>query len=415
MPSVLVIGGGLAGLAASAALGSAGFDVELREARGFLGGRAASFPLGPDDSELIDNCQHVLLACFTNLLDLYRRMGVEDRIRFDREFYFVEPGGRVSALRRGLGSFLRMSFLGAADKIAVARGLAAIARERNRRDDLDRISMLEWLTEKRQTQRAIERFWRQILVSAVNEDLDHIAARHGFLVFWLGFLADARFCRMGLPAVSLGELYRAEKLPNVTVRLRCPVERIPIENGRATGADYTILAVPFERVPALAPELSLEVGGFEHSPITGVHLWFDRPVMDLPHATLLDRTLQWAFNKSEGRYILAVVSASRSLLETPRAEVIALALRELAEFFPRVGQARLEKAHVIKEARATFSARPGVDALRPLARTVIPNLFLAGDWTRTGWPATMEGAVRSGYLAAEAVTEAAGQRQSFVR
>jgi zeta-carotene desaturase len=157
------------------------------------------------------------------------------------------------------------------------------------------------------------------------------------------------------------------------------------------------------------------LGAFEHSPITGIHLWFDRPVLDLPHATLLDRTIQWAFNKSEGKYVQVVVSASRSLLEMPRAEVIALAVRELAEFFPRVREARLEKAQVVKEARATFSARPGMEASRPPARTAIPNLFLAGDWTRSGWPATMEGAVRSGYLAAEAVAEAEGRPEKFVR
>src|SRR5262245_24495850 len=127
-----------------------------------------------------------------------------------------------------------------------------------------------------------------------------------------------------------------------------------------------------------------------------MYLGFDRPVTELPHATLLDRTIQWMFNKHEVRYIQVVVSASRELVEMPRADVIALALKELAEFFPVVREAKLEKAHVVKEIRATFSARPGLESKRPLSRTKIPNLFLAGDWTRSGWPATMEGAVRSG-------------------
>jgi zeta-carotene desaturase len=155
---------------------------------------------------------------------------------------------------------------------------------------------------------------------------------------------------------------------------------------------------------AVVPDLPLDLAGFDHSPITGIHLWFDRTVTDLPHATLLDRTIQWMFNKSEGRYVQLVVSASRSLETMPRADVIAMALRELAEFFPAVSNAKLEKAHVVKEIRATFSAAPGLESRRPLSRTSIPNLFLAGDWTRSGWPATMEGAVRSGYLAAEAIT-----------
>src|SRR6202167_3706018 len=279
MPSVIVIGGGLAGLSAEAALGSAGVRVEVFEARPFLGGRATSFPLAPSDeaSELIDNCQHVLLRCCVNLVDFYGRLGVRESIRFYREYYSIEPGGRVSTLRRGVlpaplhftGSFLRLRFLDAGDKMAIARGLLALRRERTRRDDLDRISMLEWLREKRQTPRAIERFWRQVLVSAINEDVDRLAARHGFQVFWLGFLARADSYEMGVPA------------------------------------------------PA-----------FEHSPITGIHLWFDRPVTDLPHATLLDRTIQWMFNKSEGRYLQLVVSASRGLAPTSRGDIVALAIRE---------------------------------------------------------------------------------------
>lgn len=376
----------------------------------------------------------MLLACFTNLLDFYSRLGVRNSIRFHREFYFVEPGGRISALRAGLlpaplhllGSFLRLRFLSAADKLAIARGLAALARERHSRADLDRITMLDWLREKRQTVRAIERFWRQVLVSAINEDLDRMAARHGFQVFWLGFMEHARNCRMGLSAVPLGELYGAgawRQLANVNIRFRAPVERFRIEggvasaalaNGETHAADYYVYAAPFERLSGIAPELGLDISAFEYSPITGIHLWFDRPVLQLPQATLLDRTIQWVFNKSGGRYLQAVVSASRGLLAMPRNDVIELAVHELAEFFPAVKTARLEKAHVIKEARATFSAAPGVDALRPPTGTRIPNLFLAGDWTRTGWPATMEGAVRSGYLAAEAVTEAAGEPRTFL-
>ena len=161
----------------------------------------------------------------------------------------------------------------------------------------------------------------------------------------------------------------------------------------------------------MAPDLA----AFEHSPITGIHLWFDRPITDLPHATLLDRTIQWMFNKSGGRYIELVVSASRGLVETRREDVIALAVRELAEFFPAVQAARLEKSHVVKEIRATFSAKPGLEAHRPVNRDAGSRIcFWPGDWTRSGWPATMEGAVRSGYLAAEAVTAQAGKPRSFL-
>ena len=160
--------------------------------------------------------------------------------------------------------------------------------------------------------------------------------------------------------------------------------------------------------------LEANLAHFTHAPITTIHLWFDRPITDLPHATLLDRTIQWFFNKSEGRYVQLVVSASRSLTEMSRNEIIELAVRELGEFFPAAREATLVKAQVIKEVRATFSAAPGLEARRPRAVTPLRNFFLAGDWTRSGWPATMEGAVRSGYLGAEAVTTAAGDARSFL-
>ena len=432
MPTVIVIGGGLAGLAAAAALGGSGYRVDLYESRGFLGGRATSYALPTE--ETIDNCQHILLRCCVNLLDFYTRLGVREQIDFHREFFFIEPGGRTSTFARGLlpkpfhftESFFRLTFLNWADKIGIGRAMLAIRRERNRRTDLDRITMLDWLREKKQTQRAIDRFWNQVLVSAINEDLGRMAASHGFQVFWLGFLARADTYEMGIPAVPLGDLYGSqpwERIGNVELHLRTPVERVLFEGGRAVGvatpegvrtADFYVLALPFERVAGVAPELDLDLTAFEHSPITGIHLWFDRSITTLPHATLLDRTVQWMFNKQDGRYVQLVVSASRSLTNMARGDVIALALKELGEFFPAAREAKLEKAHVVKEIRATFSAKPNLEALRPVADTRFPNLFLSGDWTRSGWPATMEGAVRSGYLAAEAVTRAALQPQPFL-
>lgn len=429
MPTVLVAGGGLAGLAAAAALGSAGYEVDLFEARSFLGGRASSYPVpGAEDSdEVIDNCQHILLRCCVNLLDLYSRLGVADKIQFHREFYFIEPGGRTSVLRAGrlpapfhfTESFLNLSCLTLSEKAALGRGLLLLRKEYRRRKDLDRITMLDWLREKRQPERVIQRFWNQVLVSAINEDLGRMAAIHGFQVFWLGFLTRSDGYEMGVPAVPLGELYGSSSwssLPNVRLHLRRAVQGVGSEGIEVDGvkqqADYYVSALPFERLAPLAPELS--VPELEHSPITGVHLWFDRPITTLPHATLLDRTMQWMFNKDSGRHIQAVVSASRSLVFMSRQDVIALAVKELAEFFPLVCTAHLEKAHVVKEVRATFSATPGLESTRPEAQTRIKNLFLAGDWTRSGWPATMEGAVRSGYLAAEAVTRAAGSPRKFL-
>jgi zeta-carotene desaturase len=277
--------------------------------------------------------------------------------------------------------------------------------------------MLDWLLQKRQTPRAIDRFWRQVLVSAVNEDLDRMAAVHGFQVFWLGFLARADSYEMGIPTVPLGQLYAAgawQRLANVRLHLRSPVERIDGDGflvaGERRAADHYICALPFERMEGVG----LAAPAFEHSPITGVHLWFDREVTTLPHATLLGRTMQWMFNKDRGRYLQLVVSASRELTNIPRNEIVEMALGDLRVYFPRVQEANLVKAHVVKEQRATFSAAPGTESLRPTAQSGPANVVLAGDWTRSGWPATMEGAVRSGYLAAEAVAQRAGRPARFL-
>ncbi|MFN7936633.1 MAG: hydroxysqualene dehydroxylase HpnE [Bryobacteraceae bacterium] len=427
---VAIAGGGLAGLAAAAALGDAGYSVDLYESRPFLGGRATSYPLPAAESgEIIDNCQHILLRCCVNLLDFYRRLGVSEAIQFHKQFYFIEPGGRVSTMQAGMfpaplhftGSFYHLQFLSLAEKVAVGKALLAIRSERLSRNDLDRITMLDWLREKRQPAQAIERFWRQILVSAVNEELDRMAAQHGFQVFWLGFLAASNTYEMGIPAIPLGSLYAADcwaRLPNVRIHFRSPVEEILHSGDRIEGfrlptgivqANAYLSALPFEKLQSLLPSLGVDWSVFSHSPITGIHLWFDRKVTDLPHGTLLDRNLQWFFNKGEGRYLMLVVSASRGMLDMGRNEVIESALQELKEFLPAVRDAKVVKAHVVKEARATFSALPGLEEKRPTARTVFQNFFLAGDWTRSGWPATMEGAVRSGYLAAEAVTTAPGR------
>jgi len=429
MPSVCVVGGGLAGLAAAAALGDAGFQVELFESRAFLGGRATSYPVPGGGGEVIDNCQHILLGCCVNLIDFYERLGVADKVHYFREFVFIEPGGRRSHLRAARlpaplhfsRSFLTMPCFDWRDRVSIARGMLALMRD-VRRTDLDSITMLDWLRERRQTPRAIERFWRQVLVSAINEELDRMAASHGIQVFRLGFLAGSVWSAMGIPAVPLAELYGEDawgRLSNVRIHTRTAVDSVEggltVAGGERRKSDAIVLAVPWERAASLAPHIGLSFEGWDHSPITGIHLWFDRAITELPHATLLDRTIQWMFNKADGRHIQLVVSASRSLAEMPRGEVIDLALRELTEFLPAVSLARLERAHVVKEIRATFSARPGLESARPRAETSDTRLFLAGDWTCTGWPATMEGAVRSGYLAAEAVCRKLGLSRRFLK
>jgi len=433
---ILVAGAGLAGMSAAAALASAGFQVTLFEASGYLGGRACSYPLAPGNaaSPVIDNCRHILLGCCVNLMDFYRRLGVAGKIRFFREYFFMEPGGRVSVLKPSrlpaplnlAGSFSRLRFLSLASKWAVARALAGIRREYGRRSGLDAITMAAWLREKQQPEEAIRRFWRPVIVSAANAAPEAVSAATGLQIFRLAFLDEPKNYELGVPAVPLGELYQLRALEGasrIEVRLRSRVERVALAAGRAAGfvcggelhqGDACILALPFEQVLKVAPELRIDVSPFRHSPITGIHLWFDRPLAGLPQAALLDRTIQWFFSSNGGQYVQLVVSASEALTPLARNEVVALALKELSEFLPGASRAKLLRAHVVKELRATFEPAPGLESARPEPRTAIDGLFLAGDWTRTGWPATMEGAVRSGYKAAEAALARLGAPRRFL-
>ncbi len=320
--------------------------------------------------------------------------------------------------------------------------MLAIARRggQNSGGDAAGKTMLDWLRLHGQSEAAIRRFWGVVLVSALNDELDRIDARYGLDVFWKAFLANRAGYKLGIPRVPLGDLYdgcrAAIERQGGEVALRSPVRRVRIAEGRVAAvemdggyeetADLYVLAVPqnavartscraefTEREPAFANLRNLRV-----SPITGVHLWFDRDVMSEPFLILLDRTTQWIFNKSrlyggpgDGRYLQLVISASYDLLPRPRQEIIDLCLAEIREVLPETRAAKLVKSTVIKEAAATFSPEPGSDRWRPPQRTPLPNLYLAGDWTATGWPATMEGAVRSGYLAAEAILSDAGAPQ----
>ncbi|PYU52414.1 MAG: amine oxidase [Acidobacteria bacterium] len=401
MKSVIVIGGGLAGLAAGVALAESGWRVRLFEQRPFLGGRATSYVL--PDGQHVDNCQHVTLGCCTNLEDFYGRIGAAGKITFFDRLLFLDPQGRRGEMQAGrlpapfhlTWSFAAFAPLTLPDKLSIARAMLDILRTKGKPSDLQEnggISMLEWLRRRRQTKGAIERFWRVVL------------ERRG-----------------------------------VEVVLRTPVRGLKIENGEFAGlrfdegreetADAYVFAVPHTALGELLPQSIKQsdaalanLDKINVAPITGVHLWFDRQVMTDPFLTLLDTTTQWIFNKSalyadsngkekgspEGQYLQLVISASYDLLQKPRQEIIDLCLGELREALPAVRDAELVKATVIKEAAATFSPEPGVHRWRPRQQTSVPRLFLAGDWTDTGWPATMEGAVRSGYLAAEALLRSAG-------
>jgi squalene-associated FAD-dependent desaturase len=439
--TVAIAGGGLAGLAAACALSDAGFHVTLFEKRPFLGGRASSYE-HPGTGEVVDNCQHVLFRCCTNLLAFYQRVGVTQDIRWYDTMTFIEPGGRSTVLRASplpapfhiAPSLFGFPFLSLADKVALGRAVLALMRGEPKDDGR---TFQQWLVQHGQTPGAIENFWKPVLISALSDDLDRVSISSAAQIVRL-YMKSPPARHMGVPTVPLTELYSAAgdyiRARGGELFFRTSVEtfaadssQVNVKIGEQTSAfDYLLAALPFEgldRILPTTPEsapLREQISHFENSPITGIHLWFDRQISDLDHAVLLDRTIQWMFHKSRlqpmragdgansGSYIELVVSSSKSLIEKSRAEIVELALAEVREFFPAAREATLVKSTVIKEVNATYSPRPGIDAHRPQAATPWPRVFLAGDWAATGWPATMEGAVRSGYLAAEAVAKTAG-------
>jgi zeta-carotene desaturase len=440
-----VVGGGLAGLAAACALADSGFRVTVFERRPYLGGRASSYQ-HPGTGEVVDNCQHVLFRSCTNLIEFYERIGVDQQIRWYDQMTFVEPGGRATVMRASPlpaplhtgPSFLHFPFLTSADKLAIARAMVplTITVQKDTGESFE-----QWLQQHRQTPGAIERFWKPILISALSEDLDRISISSAAQVVRESMKSPAAR-HMGVPTIPLTALYHAAgdyiQARGGKLQFRQSLETFQSESssqvklrvGEAEEVfDYLVLALPFEGLDRVLPEtpqaapLREMLSHFESSPITGIHLWFDRQISDLDHAVLLDRTIQWMFHKSRiqpirsqtgngmaigGSYVELVVSSSKSLIEQSRQEIVDLALRELREFFPAARDASLVKSAVIKEVHATYSPRPGIDAYRPASATAWPRVLLAGDWTATGWPATMESAVRSGYLAAEALTRATG-------
>lgn len=439
--SVVVAGGGLAGIAAAVRLAQAGLSVTLVETRKRLGGRATSF-VDPVTGQVLDNCQHVLMGCCTNLLDLYRRLGVEERIEWHKRLYFCGADGRIDILdsddlpapthlTRSMMSFKSLTL---GEKFAIARGMLAIMQlGAEGRRELDRVSFADWLARQNQPQGAIDKYWALVAISAINELPERMAASHAIQVFQEGFLANEGSYVMGLPAVTLVDLYdRAEAVLAAAggrVMLSTSAEGFDFEAGRVKAlridgdrrleADAFVSAVPFDRVAKLAPPEMVAADSrlasldkFTVSPIIGIHLWLkpagDRPVMEMPHVVLMHSPIQWVFNKgfdgcNGGQHLHAVISAAHDMVDKPADALLDLAVGELRKFLPGARDATLAHGRVVKEKRATFSAAPDLEAIRPKAAGAIPNFFLAGDWTRSGWPATMEGATRSGYLAAGAL------------
>ena len=442
-PSALVIGGGLAGIAAAARLAESGWRVTLLEARTSLGGRAFSF-VDPGSGIELDNGQHVIVGACHNLIAFFERIGAGD-------LWHVQPRLNVDVYdhsgRRGklyglggpapahlLAGFVTYRHLSLGDKCRAVRGVIAAMLADRRAHGLDTTSFYEWLRAHGQSERCIDNLWNVIIEGTLNDNIRDVSAAMGLMIIQDGLLKGRREINLGYPKAPLGQ---AVGMPTegylsklgVRTNLGCTVHAIESDadgmvqraaagGDRVFSADAYVSAVPFWILPSLIPEGLAEkapfnsLTGLQASPIVNVHLEYDRAVMEGDFCYFLDSPLQWVFNDSliqgnhlgqDGRRLAVSISAAWDYIDLPRAVLASRITDEMRAAFPKARNAQLVNLTVVKQRNATFRCTPGAQRFRPGPHTASPNLFLAGEWTDTGWPSTMEGAIISGYNAAAAV------------
>lgn len=443
---VAIAGGGLAGIAAAEALSRFPLEVHLFEAKRSLGGRAGAYR-DPHHPSAIDRCQHVAMGCCTNFLGLCQRLEVQDCFRRDTKLHFIDAQGNMHPFAASpwlpaplhlMGAFGRQRYLSKSERRGIAAALWALAPP-SAAEKFATWKMLEWLREQNQSDDAIRRFWEVVLVSALGAPLAEVSFTASRKVFVDGFLSHRHAYEVYVPRTALQDVFDAQAAQRLAERgvhfhRQKSVRQVAYFNSRyqlrLSGGgeerfDNFISAVPWHQAPRifsdilrnLMPKLA-QVSRIESSPISSVHLWLDRPLTRLPHAVLLDRLSQWVFCHGErpwkgttAHYYQVVISASQNLQGRKSDELARCVLRELSQAFRVEPIPYLLDHQLVTEKQAVFSATPQLEELRPAQETILPGMALAGDWTQTNWPSTMEGAVRSGYLAAEAILRKYGYHQ----
>jgi hydroxysqualene dehydroxylase len=444
---VIIIGGGFAGLAAGVALAEGGCRVRLLEQKPYLGGRARSFRETTTGS-VVDNGQHLLMGCYHQTLKFLEAIGARDAISFEPRLHvqFLDPGGRVTELRCPslpspwhllAGVFLSNSFSFGEkiDFLRMGRALRTAESSSEAASAAGRLTVDEWLGRLGQSERLRRRFWDLLCIAAMNEDPQIASAALFERVLRRALFTSPLDSRLGVPRKGLSECYTDAAATAIRnrggqVELRRDVRGFVISEGACKGvrladaavmeADAVVSAVPWYAFPALLPAEVMNsdpffsrLTGLAPAPIISIYLWFDRPVTTLAFAGLRGTTIQWLFNKGRlmgtgESYVSLVLSGAHQHIGRSKEDLRDKALQELASLLPEVRDAKLVHSLVIKERFATFSPGVNVAALRPAAQTPIRGLFLAGDWTDTGLPATIEGAVQSGYTAARKILERDG-------
>ena len=491
--SVVVLGGGVAGISAALYLSEAGFKVTLVESRRFLGGRAFSFTDGKT-GDVVDNGQHVITGGCTRFLDLLERLGARDR-------WFLQPRlhikvrsrqGTEGALRTGrapapfhlLGSLLRYHHLPMADKFRVLTALVRAKLTDRSQPGFEQMTFRDWLVERGQTERAIAKFWNVFVEPVLNDSVSDVSAAMGLMFVQEAMLKGYSDPNIGYPRGGLLPCLgkpAEERLSGLgcKVMLGAPVKRIAVEaggdsfqpasaalpgggsaggvwpgarvmgvelgSGEMVTGDRYVSALPRDVLGTVLPDemagmpVFSRSGKIQQAPIVNVHLWYDRPVMEEDFCAFVDSPLQWVFNKgavsgrsgpergqpagegAAGQRICVSLSAAWEHIDLPREKLAqAIHAEVLAAFCHKGAQQKGDLPNllhwsVVKQRNATIRCLPGVEELRPPSGTPISNLFLAGDWTKTGWPSTLEGAARSGFNAAQAVAASLGATPDPVR
>lgn len=438
--AVAIVGGGLAGMAAALALAERGVRVSLFEAKRALGGRAGSF-VDTKSGQSSDHCRHVSMGCCMNFADFCARTGIAAQFSRETRLQFIRPDGRsfpfsasklLPAPLHLAPSLLGLRLITLRERWGLAWSVLALARENAASAQGE--NFFSWLVRRRTPAATIDGFWKPVLVSALGTELERVSLAAAQKVLVDGFLSHRGASDVLIPKLPLAELFderAAERLSRLGVRIARsqPVrmveplgerQRLRFPSGDAADFDSVIAAVPWTRIGELVPSLASPPGeSLVSSSIAAVHLAFDRPITPLPHAVLVGMLSQWLFAEpqTEGdvhRYQV-VVSAAAELDALPREEGMARIVNELRQVFPAAQGAQLLHGKIVIQRDAVFAPAPNSHQIRPVAQTAQPGLFLAGDWTATGWPATMEGAVRSGYLAAEAVLAAWGRPERILQ
>jgi hydroxysqualene dehydroxylase len=444
-PDVIVVGAGFAGLSAATALAERGARVLVLEGRPGLGGRATAFT-DPQTGELVDNGQHALFGCYHETFRFLRRIGTEHLVQLDEalEIEYLDRAGVRTRLKAAhlpspwhlLAGLARWPALAWRDRLAAIRLGPALARAARRHarglplDGAEDESVERWLERHGQTPRLIEMLWDPLAVAALNQPPAVAAAAPFVRVLAQMFGGSRRDAAIGLPRVPLDALYAlpaadwlraggSEVRTHARARIACDDERVShVEvRGERLEAPVVISTVPWHAldetlapVPPSMREIVAAAAATTSSPIVTVNLWLDRPVTDVPFVGLPGRTMQWVFDKRQAfgmhaSHLSLVSSGAEAIVARANADLIELALSEVREGLPLAREARVVRATVVREKRATFSLAPGQPP-RPPTVTPVTGLLLAGDWIDTGLPATIESAVVSGHWAARAADAA---------